>query len=181
MTPTSPYKLQVKIITKDEILPYVKAIQEDILDNGLKKDLIIYKWYKDLYHRFSLYTLVFDEDDNFIAYSGNDLNDNSIKILCHLYVIRKYRTIYRSITQTDLIPFMVDFAENNGYDSIWYSMEVSDPHRSKYATSQKRHLNGGKLDSKYMPFWKDFEYVGQVVYNHVIQEKFEKKINKNRR
>ena len=127
------------------------------------------KWYKNA---FDYCDIVF-RDGDLVALSGNKiLADNTIKILCHYYVMKKYRVIYRGLQQTDLIPKSIATAKTKNLKGVWYSVHAFDKRHERLIQSQIRGYNGSKLNAKCMPYWLKTEYHGEINYNHTIQHKF---------
>lgn len=128
------------------------------------------EWYEK---SFSHCYLLYDNFDQLIAMSSNSLQpDNTMKILCHFYILKDFRNKYRGIHQTNIIPKDVEYGIKHNLNGIWYSIHPFDKRHKRYSESQKRLLNGSKLHEEIMPYWKSFVYVGNVIYKNVIQEKF---------
>lgn len=147
------------------------------INAGLESEKHMLGWFThtpDWYVNSLTYcNMLYDKDCNLIAMASSAIQpDNTMKILCHYYVIRKYRALYRSIHQTNIIPADIQYGIDNKLNGVWYSFHAFDKRHQRYSDSQKRLLNGSGVREEHMPFWKQFKYVGNVIYKNVEQEKF---------
>lgn len=178
MNPLSPYK-DIRIDTLHPSSDQVSEVRNLIIDELMsqKKDnMHMLSWYQpQQWSKVKLdnCTVVYNDKDEPIALSGNKIQpDNTMKVLCYYYMFKRFRTTYKSLSQTDIIPSNVEFAKTRDLDGIWFSVHVFDERHKRLAESQKRFMNGSMLDESMMPYWKKFKYIGTIIYNHVKQEKF---------
>lgn len=183
MNINSPYK-DIKIFSLDPLSKEITSAREIIIDElkSQKKDnKHMIDWYED--KRWASYCLdyctgVYTAKGELISLSGNKIQpDNTMKVLCYYYMIKKYRTMYRSLSQTDIIPSNVEYAKEKRIKGIWFSVHVFDKRHARLSNSQKRFLNGGNLLEHQMPYWKKLKYVGNITYRGVEQEKFYMKVD----
>jgi hypothetical protein len=157
------------------------TVQNDIEKYGSNNDKKMLFWFSDekwVKNKFSNSSLIFDENRNLIAICGNRLlDDNTMKILCHYYVIKKFRNKYQSLHQVIIIPELVKFGKLNNLKGLWYSFDLFDKRHKRYSESQKRLLRGSKVPIEFIPYWNKFEFLGETVYNNVKQDKFFMKLN----
>lgn len=172
----------VRVLPSDERT--VKSRQQvvnDILATSTAENHMIgwfthqQNWYDT---NFSYSNILHNNSGELVAISSNSLQpDNTMKILCHFYVLKKYRSVYRGIHQTNIIADDVEYGLKHGINGLWYSFHTFDNRHQRYSNSQKRLLNGSKISEELMPFWKKFKYVGNVIYKNVEQEKFYMDLN----
>jgi hypothetical protein len=175
----SPYT-DIKIIdhapTSQEILLVRNKIISDITTNGHKNEQFMIEWFSEpkwTKNNFTYCQEIRDSLGHTIALSSNKiLENNSMKILCHYYVMKDQRAKYRSMQHSDLIPDCYLYAKNLGLDNIWYSIHAFDTRHKRYAESNIRKLNGGKLTDKEQPYWSKIRYNGEIEYNYVKQHQF---------
>ena len=173
---SSPYKdisiLQCSL-NDERVTNFRLQIIDDIGDKQNESYMV--KWFTEpkwTKNNFELINLVLVED-KIIAISCNKVQpDNTVKVLCHYYVLRDYRSKYRSLQHTDIIPSDVEYAKSLNLSGIWYSIHAFDQRHKRYAESNIRMLNGGKVGYESQPYWPLFKYEGEVSYNNVMQHKF---------
>jgi hypothetical protein len=125
---------------------------------------------------YSYCDVLFEKDTlELISLNGNNIieADKSLKILGRFYVMKDKRKKYRSIQQVIIIPHTVEVAKQLHLTSVWYNIHCFDKRHQRYSTAQKRLLNGGQVDERFMPYWKHFKFVGEHMWNGVLQDKFE--------
>lgn len=151
-------------------------VQEDIKNYGTQHDQKMLFWFSDekwIKNKFSNATVILDENDRLVGICGNRLlSDNTMKILCHYYVMKEFRNRYQSLHQVLIIPKLVEFGKANNLNGLWYSFDTFDLRHKRYSESQKRLLRGSNVSKDYIPYWDKFKFEGQVVYNNVLQDKF---------
>lgn len=158
--------------------PLVSLARSKILDE-LDPDSYEYLWYTTKnwdYVKYDYCDVLFEKDTlELISLNGNNIFDSSqsLKILGRYYVMKDKRNKYRSIQQVLIIPQAVDLAKSLNLKSVWYNFHCFDKRHQRYSDSQKRLINGGQVPEQYMPYWKEFKYVGQHMWNSVVQDKFE--------
>jgi hypothetical protein len=142
----------------------------------------MYSWYMTKFWNgvnYSYCDLLYDRNSlELISLNGNNIihEDLSIKILGRLYVMKSMRSLYPSIHQVITIPKAVETARAMGFKSLWYNFHRFDKRHERYSDSQKKLINGGQVPDQYMPYWKEFKFVGQHEWNGIQQDKFEFKL-----
>ena len=160
----------------DRITSARSLICNDIQQFGSANDQKMLYWFSNekwTKNKFTNSIVIHDEHGEVVALCGNILlNDNTLKILCHFYVLKKFRSMYQSVHQVLMIPNMVEYGMSIGATGLWYSFDPYDNRHKRYSESQKRLLNGSNVPTNQMPYWDKFEFVGQVTYNNTLQDKF---------
>jgi len=152
----------------------LKCIREELDPKSYE-----YQWYDtDNWNsvKYNYCDVLFERDTfELVSLNGNNIfhTDQSLKILGRFYVMKDKRRKYRSIQQVLIIPKAVEMATELQFKSLWYNFHCFDKRHQRYSDSQKRLLNGGKIDEQYMPYWKQFKFAGQHIWNGVWQDKFE--------
>ena len=153
-----------------------KIISNDIESFGSTTDQNMLYWFTDekwSKNKFTNTVVICNEYNEIVALCGNKmLDDNTVKILCHFYVLKKFRNLYQGIHQVLIIPKMVEHFTNVGAYGLWYSFDPYDKRHKRYSESQKRLLKGANVSTDLMPYWDKFKFVGQVNYNNTVQDKF---------
>ena len=153
-----------------------KIVSDDIKTFGSLSDQKMLFWFTDEKWKKNNFTnsiVIYNEHGELIALCGNIvLDDNTIKILCHLYVLKKFRNTYQGVHQVLMIPNMVEYGKSISADGLWYSFDPFDKRHKRYSESQKRLLRGANVSTDQMPYWDKFKFVGQVTYKNTIQDKF---------
>mgnify|MGYP006268762913 CR=1 FL=1 len=152
------------------------AVLLDILVHGSDSDQQMLHWYADdkwRKNQFHDACLIQDKDGAFVALCGNRLMpDDSMKILCHLYTIKRYRNRYQSLHQVLMIPRLVQQAKDMCLQGLWYSIHTFDQRHKRFSESQKRLLKPGAVARDHMPYWDRFIFTETIVYNNTEQDKF---------
>ena len=107
-----------------------------------------------------------------VALCGNALFGDTLKIFCHLYVIKKFRKFYPSIHMTNILPSKIDFAKNHNLNELWYTIHTFDKRHERLSDSQKYYFVAPASRNVSMPDYYKFEYKGKVTYNYTEQDKF---------
>lgn len=175
----SPYK-SIKLEDRSPFSEFTSLARTEVLNDVSSKEAHMISWYqkeKWTKNNFNFSTVARDSQKNLIAISScKVMPDETLKMLCHYYVMRNMRHVYLSISQTDFIPHYVEYAKKHCLKSVWFSIHCFDVRRERLKQSVIRSLNGGKLDLKCQPYVNSFKYQGQITYNHVKQHKFIYKI-----
>ena len=171
----SPYK-NIEIKDYPPLSHSVSVMREQILNDIPLREQHIISWYnkkKWIKNNFSSSTIATDFQKNPIAISSCKLmTDQTLKILCHFYIMKKVRHIYRSISHTDFIPHYVKYAKKHKIKGLWFSIHCFNNRLKCYRQAIIRSLNGGQLDLKYQPYANLFKYKGEIKYNNVTQSQF---------
>lgn len=147
-----------------------QIIYEEISTDNHMKTWYTENWFKSGY---DFCDILYDSNGELVSLNGNTFCEDSIKILGRFHVRKNMRTKYKSVHQVILIPNTVIYAKSLGYKAVWYNFHRFDKRHERYSDSQKRLLNGSKIPEKFMPHWKDFKFMGEYLWNNVIQDKFE--------
>jgi len=146
------------------------CITEDIDE----KDTYMKFWFSDekwKKNKFAHCDVLY-KDNEIVALCGNVLIEDTLKIFCHLYVIKKFRKFYPSIHQTNILPAKIDFAKNHNLTELWYTIDTFDKRHKRLSDSQKYFIVGAASRKVSMPDYYKFEYKGRVTYNYTEQDKF---------
>lgn len=148
-----------------------EEVVKDIIDNNQHPHLLT--WYDENWDKqnYMCADLVTDEDGNLISISASELSDDGsrIKVICRIYVIKKYRR-YHSINQKLIIPRYAEIAKSMGIDKLWISAHAFD---SKIKTSiLTAIIKKATTPRKDMPYYEKMEYEGKIKYKGVDQYSF---------
>ena len=171
----SPYK-NINLRDHSPLSTSVSIMREKILNDIPPKEAHTVSWYQEakwIKNNFDFSTIAIDSNKIPIAFSSCKLMpDQTLKILCHFYIIKKMRYIYRSISHTDFIPHYIEYAKKHKINGLWFSIHCFNRRLKCYKTAVLRSLNGGQLSLKYQPYANLFKYTGEIKYNNVIQSQF---------
>ena len=171
----SPYK-DIKIVDHLSLSVPVSTTRKQILNDISSREKHIMSWYyekKWIKNNFDFSTIAIDSQGNPIALSScKVISNKTLKILCHFYIMRRYRHIYRSISHTDFIPHYVEYARKHKLKGVWFSIHCFNHRQKCHREAIIRSLNGGRLDLKFQPYANLFKYTGEIMYNNVIQSQF---------
>ena len=84
----------------------------------------------------------------------------------------EYAVQYRGISQTDIIPHCVDYARKKQMEYIWLTVHTFDKRHQRLSDSIKNKLNGSGIPREQMPYYEKWEYVGEIKFHSVMQDKF---------
>lgn len=176
----SPYS-QVSFEDLDPLHPFISQAREMISLEIEKhpRDKLMLPWFSDKKWRsnqFSYSTLAWNEERKLIGMSScRVMDDESMKILCHYYLMKDMRTSFRSISQTDFVPRYVQEARRLSLKSVWMSVHTFDRRHTRLADSIERSINregNNRISRQQQPYVDHFKYVGEVEYNNTLQKKY---------
>lgn len=171
----SPYN-RIELIDLDPFAPEITRARAGVLADLRESERHMEGWFQDLKwqkNAFTFCTLIREKDGPSVALSAcKIMPDRTMKILCHYYMIRSFRSAYRSLSQTDIIPWHVKRAREEKLAGVWYTIHAFDRRHERLKQSVLRSLNGGRVREEYQPYLNSFRHEGQITYNHVRQDKF---------
>lgn len=171
----SPYK-NVEIMDYPALSMPISVAREQILGDISSKEKHMISWYQDdkwAKNKFNFSTIARDPQKNCIALSScKKMPDNTLKILCHYYVIRRMRCNYPGIAQTDFIPHYLKYARKLHVKGVWFSIHSFSQRQEKHKMAKIRRLNVRPFGLNFQPYKGLFKYMGEIEYNNVMQSKF---------
>lgn len=156
-----------------------KLVVDDITRNGSNEDHHMISWFVDRYWINKPYLfcyLVYDDNELVSISVVTHENDNTLKIFCKFYTIKKYRSRYQAHHHVCILPDIINYATEKNIKGLWYSIHTFNKRLTRYAESQKRLFKGSNIADDFIPYRDKFLYVGNIIYNSVDQEKFYMKI-----
>jgi hypothetical protein len=160
-----------------EIVTDTRAkIVEEIRARGSSEEQHMVNWFTEpkwTKNDFTYCNVVTDGNNDLIALAASKvLDDNTMKVCCHLYVMKDQRSRYPQLLHTDVIPSDVEYAREKLLDGVWYSIHCFDKRHKRFAEANRRKIGVSGVAKAAMPYWEHFQHVGEVIYNHTPQEKF---------